>query len=306
MAYGSPGGQRGRQPPARWEQTRAVAPTGYGRYPVAPPPPAPVPVRAGRSDGRRRGPSPWTVATLVVALAATVAVLAIVAPTGFGRFVDGQVGPAGAPGPGGPGGNDGGPGGGPGGADGGPGGAQEVVQRGTGSWQPAGGGSKLVGSGRKLRYRVEVEGGIDQDPAQFARWVDRILADPRGWSADGRWAFQRQAGGPSDFVVRLASPDTVDEVCGRYGLDTNGEVSCRGGEDVVINLRRWLLAIPAFDGDVDMYRHAVVNHEVGHFLGFQHDTCPGAGRAAPVMQTMYFGMDGCRPNGWPFPERRAQ
>lgn len=179
-----------------------------------------------------------------------------------------------------------------------------VVQRGDGSFEPARGGSDRAGAGDPLRYRVEVENGIGQEPDEFARWVDTILADPRGWTADGRRSFERVPTGSTDFVVRLASPDTVDSICGRYGLDTFGEVSCRAGKDVVINLRRWLLAVPGFDGDVAMYRHAVVNHEVGHFLGFKHRKCPGEGEPMPVMGTPYYGLDGCRPNGWPYPDRR--
>lgn len=177
-------------------------------------------------------------------------------------------------------------------------------QRGEGTFSRATGSAKRVGTGRLLRYRVEVERGLEQRPGDFAGWVDRILADPRGWTAGRQWAFQRPAAGPVDFVVKLASPDTVDQICGRYGLDTGGEVSCRGEENVVINVKRWVLAIPAYQGDVDMYRHLVVNHEVGHFLGHSHVTCPGKGRPAPVMQQQIYGMGGCVPNGWPFPRGR--
>lgn len=176
-----------------------------------------------------------------------------------------------------------------------------IPPRGEGTFRAAGGSAERVGSGQVLRYRVEVERGVDYDPEEFAEWVDRVLADPRGWTARGRWAFQRPRAGNVDFVVRLATPGTVDEVCGRYGVDTAGEVSCRGGPNVMINLKRWLLAIPAYNGDVDTYRHLVVNHEVGHFLGHKHVGCPGKGRPAPVMQTQIFGMHGCVPNGWPYP-----
>ncbi|MFC0526895.1 DUF3152 domain-containing protein [Phytohabitans kaempferiae] len=175
-------------------------------------------------------------------------------------------------------------------------------QSGEGTFRRATGDAERVGTGRLLRYRVEVERGLGQEPGEFAQWVDRVLADPRGWTARGRWAFQRPASGPVDFIVKLASPDTVDEICGRYGLDTGGEVSCRGQENVVINVKRWILATPAYAGDVDMYRHLVVNHEVGHFLGHGHASCPGKGRPAPVMQQQIYGMGGCVPNGWPYPQ----
>jgi hypothetical protein len=176
-----------------------------------------------------------------------------------------------------------------------------VAERGDGSFIRAEGAAPRVGKGRLLRYAVEVEDGIDQDPAEFATWVDRVLADRRGWTAGGKWSFARDSRANPDFVVRLASPATVDRICGEYGLDTEGEASCRGGENVIINLRRWLLAIPAYHGDVESYRHLVVNHEVGHFLGFDHAACPGEGEPAPVMQTQMYGLDGCVPNAWPYP-----
>lgn len=169
-----------------------------------------------------------------------------------------------------------------------------------GTFHAAQGSSPRVGGGRVYRYRVEVEDGIDIDPDDFARDVDRILADPRGWTAAGRWGFRRVPGS-ADFVVKLAVPDTVDRVCGQYGLDTDGEASCRGGANVIINLKRWTQATPAYADDVAMYRHLVINHEVGHFLGFSHAQCPGPGKLAPVMQTQMYGLHGCKRNAWPYP-----
>jgi hypothetical protein len=45
-----------------------------------------------------------------------------------------------------------------------------------------------------------------------------------------------------------------------------------GGRNVVINLKRWLLGVPWYADALEDYRHMVVNHEVGHFLG--HGTRP--------------------------------
>jgi hypothetical protein len=178
-----------------------------------------------------------------------------------------------------------------------------VLPQGTGTFRIASGSAPRVGVGQVVRYRVEVENGTGEDLREFAGWVDRILADRRGWTGSRRWAFERPRGGPVDAVIKLAAPDTVDEICGRYGMDAGRETSCRGGENVVINLKRWLLAIPAYHGDVDTYRHLVVNHELGHFLGHDHVDCPAEGQPAPVMQTQMFGMNGCVPNGWPYPDR---
>ncbi|MFF4301316.1 DUF3152 domain-containing protein [Streptomyces sp. NPDC001601] len=176
----------------------------------------------------------------------------------------------------------------------------EIPATGPGTFVTAAGGSTRVGSGTLLRYRVDVEKDIGLSAADVARQVERILADPRGWTADGHSAFQRVSSGPADFAVRVATPGTVDRICGEYGLDTGGEVNCDVGEQVMVNLRRWLLATPVYAHRVKDYRALIINHEVGHFLGHGHVGCPGPGRPAPVMMQQIKGMHGCLPNVWPY------
>jgi hypothetical protein len=173
-----------------------------------------------------------------------------------------------------------------------------VPQRGEGTFTVASGGTGVVGRGQVMRYHVQVENGIGQEAAAFAGVVDRTLGDPRSWTAGGKWAFRRVADGDTDFVITLASPQTVDRLC--YPLDTKGYTSCRVGNRVVVNLARWLLAVPEFRGDLTTYRRYVVNHEVGHRLGMGHVACPAPDRLAPVMQQQTLGLQGCRPNAWPY------
>lgn len=177
-----------------------------------------------------------------------------------------------------------------------------VRPSGPGTFTTAAGRSARAGEGRLHRYKVTVENGITVSPDQAAKAVEEVLADERGWTADGRWAFQRVSHGPHDFVVRLATPATVDRICGRYGLDTGGEVNCRVGKEVVVNLKRWRLATEFYTDDVTGYRALIINHEVGHFLGEGHMTCPGPGRPAPVMMQQIKGLKGCVPNVWPYDE----
>ena len=196
-----------------------------------------------------------------------------------------------------------------------------VPTSGAGTFTPATGGTDLVGTGATLvKYRIEVENGITWGanpvwtPTSFATAVDTIIAGPRGWTdtADhpitdtaekmtgASWSFQRVSDTSYSVRVLLATPNTVDKLCGSVGLQTLGQVSCRYGTTEVINLRRWLKGVTGFGTDLTGYRTMVINHEMGHFLGFNHMLCPGSGQPAPVMQQQTIALNGCLPNPYPF------
>ena len=179
----------------------------------------------------------------------------------------------------------------------------DIPATGPGTFTVAAGGSAKAGSGKAFRYRVEVEDNLALSAADVARQVDRILADRRGWTADGHSAFQRVRSGTVDFVVRVATPATVDKICLQGGLDTHGDYNCSWGENVMVNLERWLLATPVYAKDVTSYRALIINHEVGHFLHHNHVGCPGPGQPAPAMMQQIKGMNGCVPNVWPYDEQ---
>ncbi|MEU0135196.1 DUF3152 domain-containing protein [Streptomyces sp. NPDC006296] len=177
--------------------------------------------------------------------------------------------------------------------------ARSVPASGPGTFTVARAG---VRPGGGSRYRVEVEDGIGVDPDSAAEDVAAILSDPRGWSEGGSRTFRQVADGSAGLVIRIGTPRTTDRLCGQYGLDTRGEVNCRGGKNVMVNLARWQLGSPTFDGSAAEYRALIINHEVGHWLGHGHETCPGAGRPAPAMMQQIKGLKGCVSNAWPYDE----
>ena len=168
----------------------------------------------------------------------------------------------------------------------------------VGAFTPATGESGVTGTGPVVTYTVEVEDAVGYSAEELARIVDETLADPRSWTADGAVAFQRVA---SDGQVRivLATPGTVDELC--LPLQTNGLYSCHQGGTVALNSNRWLNGTDEWPGPLVEFRHYAVNHEVGHAIGHGHEYCGGAGQPAPVMMQQSKGLEGCLPNGWPFP-----
>ncbi|MBL1066306.1 DUF3152 domain-containing protein [Streptomyces sp. 7-21] len=162
-----------------------------------------------------------------------------------------------------------------------------------------------------VRYRVDVETGLgmEMEPEFFAEAVHRTLNDDRSWTNDGERSFARVSRGEYDFVVTLASPGTTADWCARSGLDvTVDNVSCNSSatERVMINAWRWARGSETYGDDIHAYRQMLINHEVGHRLGYDHQVCPEEGALAPVMmqQTKFLTIDGvtCRANPWPHPE----
>ena len=154
-------------------------------------------------------------------------------------------------------------------------------------------------SGDLVTFSVAVEEAAGMNPVEFAEVVDAALSDPRSWMAEGL-RFQRVADGTAGVRVVLATPPTVDELC--LPLQTNGRYSCRQGNQLNINLDRWLHGTEEWPLDLEAYRAHVINHEVGHALGHGHVGCPGAGEVAPVMMQQTKGLEGCVANPWPHPE----
>ncbi|MDO3702668.1 DUF3152 domain-containing protein [Micromonospora sp. C28SCA-DRY-2] len=177
---------------------------------------------------------------------------------------------------------------------------------GAGSFTTAEGESPVFGADGPLhRYRVAVERGTGQDAPAFAATVDEVLADPRGWTAAGERRVQRVADAEvADFTIYLATPRTSEVMCAEGGLTTEGYTSCRLPGKVIINLARWLEAVPDYGAPLEVYRAYVINHEVGHEFGEGHEACPGPGRPAPVMQQQTYGLQGCVAYAWPWLEGR--
>ncbi|MGW3954418.1 DUF3152 domain-containing protein [Streptomyces sp. NPDC004752] len=168
--------------------------------------------------------------------------------------------------------------------------------------------ARAPGTGRKYTYRVDVEQGLGLDGELFAQAVQKTLNDRRSWAHGGARTFERIHSGEPDFVITLASPGTTAQWCAKSGLDTTEDnVSCDSAatQRVMINAYRWAQGSTTYGDEIHAYRQMLINHEVGHRLGYGHVSCDKDGQPAPVMQqqTKFLDHDGihCLPNPWPYP-----
>jgi len=154
-------------------------------------------------------------------------------------------------------------------------------------------------TGRLMRFQIGIEGGITGvDRAAFAQFVRATYGAPQGWASHQLWRFQQVGPGQrADFTLLLVTPQTRDVIC---GAAPDRYTSCRIGDKVVLNVARWVHAVPNYGAPLAAYRQYMINHETGHRLGRGHELCPGPGQPAPVMQQQTLGLHGCTPYSWPY------
>lgn len=157
-----------------------------------------------------------------------------------------------------------------------------------------------TGISQTVTYTVMTQGSVHANMAEFKSLANQTLNDSRGWPRMGV-AFQEVAAN-GDFSLVLASADQLPA----FSPGCSTEYSCRVGRYVIINQDRWLGATPQWNssgGSLRDYRHMVVNHETGHWLGHGHldanPYCAGTGQPAYVMMSQSANLQGCSFNPWP-------
>lgn len=153
---------------------------------------------------------------------------------------------------------------------------------------------------RVVTYSVVRQGTVHGDLGHFAAVAAGTLNDHRGWGLGGALAF-RQVPSGGDFTLILAAPAVVGAQAG-----CDAFYSCRVGRNVYINDDRWRTATATWPHGVATYQQYVITHEVGHWLGLGHRSCPAGGRLAPTMQQQSISLQGCRSNMWPLISEREQ
>src|SRR5664279_686332 len=151
-------------------------------------------------------------------------------------------------------------------------------------------------SQQTVTYSVTTKGVITASLDEFRQQANATLNDGRGWARLGVTFTEVDSGGSFTLVLSEASQlPTFSSGC-------TADYSCNAGRYVIINQDRWLGATPSWNnagGSLRDYRHMVVNHETGHWLGHSHENCSGPGQPAPLMQQQSIDLQGCTFNAWP-------
>lgn len=155
---------------------------------------------------------------------------------------------------------------------------------------------------RVVTYTVATRGVITADLTEFKTDANQTLNDPRGWASLGVRFEEVASGGMFTLVLSQAGQvPSFSSVC-------DSLYSCTIGNTVVINQDRWLGATTPWNQagmSLRDYRHLVINHETGHWLGHPDtNTCSGAGQPAPVMAQQSITTHGCAFNSWPLAGER--
>jgi hypothetical protein len=155
-----------------------------------------------------------------------------------------------------------------------------------------------------IAYRTSVSAAVTGETEDgFAREVDRILADPRGWRKYG-YTFMRDLSAQA-LHIRLETSANANALCHARGF------SCARlpYNEIVIHEGNWMggskSRLP-----LERYRNYCICHEAGHILGLEHQFCPIAEckrrgmRECPasVMQQHTRGpahISPCVENDWP-------
>ncbi len=142
---------------------------------------------------------------------------------------------------------------------------------------------------KTVRYRTAVDSDVKYDPKKFQDEVAIYLADPDGWAQWYSFVYTPKGNAK---LIRLCNPSTLkQEGC----KDDSLSCAILGGDMIWLNANRWLHGSKASKLPLERYRQYMVSHEMGHSLGYDHETCPGSG-PAPIMMQQTLGIGNCTPN----------
>ena len=134
-------------------------------------------------------------------------------------------------------------------------------------------------------------------PSRFVSEATQYLMHPRGWTSKG-YKIKPVATRP-DVVIYFRSAEEMQKKYGKYKYLKGLSVTDSRFYPTIIDIHagNWNNPPHKFKGTTKEYRAYLINHEMGHALGYGH-TKLGKGKCQ-LMAQQSKGTKGCVPNGFP-------
>mgnify|MGYP001010769616 CR=1 FL=1 len=138
--------------------------------------------------------------------------------------------------------------------------------------------------------------GFAKDEKLF---IDNVMQDPRGWVGLGYSFTMLARRKNTDVIILKRSNKQIHDRFPRIDLlglsVTNLAVT---PTEIWINNNNWVHKPKDFIGDMKLYREYIIQHEMGHAIGYKHDK-PLQGKKCPVMYQQTRGtLNLCEANPW--------
>ena len=135
-----------------------------------------------------------------------------------------------------------------------------------------------------------------------ANFIQEILNAERSWAKVLDLKFKQvRLNEKHHFEIKKMPGCKIDEIF-KDVLELKGLSVCDRRTmpfQIYISADNWEKIPPASGYKIqNLYRTYVILHEVGHALGYDHETCPGHNQPAPIMMQQTLGTGVCYPEPW--------
>jgi hypothetical protein len=145
-------------------------------------------------------------------------------------------------------------------------------------------------------YKYCVRADTTEGTTQLAAKADSALSGLQGWQLGGSLKFVRADSGCNFFLSLASAADMA-----KTNPSCAGKASCLSMGSLVFNTESWQSPPKGWSGGAAAYRGELIDHEVGHWLGFDHAPCTYSSASKPLMSTPTVVLGGCSPNWYLVP-----
>ena len=139
-------------------------------------------------------------------------------------------------------------------------------------------------------YRYCIAASDNDNRTALSATAQTALADPAGWALGGQVVFIRQDA-DCHLHIRIGDADYLKSL----SVMCDQQTTCRVGNEIGLLAAAWQQPSDTWKSGIAAYRTELINHEIGHVLGFDHPGClPDSIKPTLTTQSITLGS-GCSP-----------